>query len=51
MVNGFSKLYAMTGWRLGYLIAPAEFIRPMQKMKQNFFISANPSSSLPASPR
>lgn len=41
VVNGFSKLYAMTGWRLGYLIAPAEFIRPLQKMHQNFFISAN----------
>ncbi|MFH1756773.1 MAG: pyridoxal phosphate-dependent aminotransferase, partial [Pseudomonadota bacterium] len=40
-VNGFSKLYAMTGWRLGYLIVPSEFIRPLQKMHQNFFISAN----------
>ncbi|SKA88359.1 Aspartate/methionine/tyrosine aminotransferase [Paucidesulfovibrio gracilis DSM 16080] len=39
--NGFSKLYAMTGWRLGYLIAPKAFIRPMQKLCQNFFISAN----------
>ncbi|MEF2145319.1 MAG: pyridoxal phosphate-dependent aminotransferase [Desulfovibrionaceae bacterium] len=39
--NGFSKLYAMTGWRLGYLIAPRPFIRPMQKLCQNFFISAN----------
>lgn len=39
--NGFSKLYAMTGWRLGYLIVPPEFIRPMQIMLQNFFISAN----------
>ena len=39
--NGFSKLYAMTGWRLGYVIAPAEFVRPMQKIQQNFFISAN----------
>lgn len=41
VLNGFSKLYAMTGWRLGYLIAPKEFIRPMQKIQQNFFISAN----------
>jgi aspartate/methionine/tyrosine aminotransferase len=39
--NGFSKLYAMTGFRLGYLIAPKPFIRPMQKIQQNFFISAN----------
>jgi len=39
--NGFSKLYAMTGLRLGYMIAPKHFIRPMQKVQQNFFISAN----------
>lgn len=42
--NGFSKLYAMTGWRLGYLIVPKEYIRPMQKLLQNFFISANSMS-------
>ncbi len=41
VLNGFSKLYAMTGWRLGYLIAPKDFIRPLQKIHQNFFISAN----------
>jgi aspartate/methionine/tyrosine aminotransferase len=41
VINGFSKLYAMTGWRLGYLIAPEDFIRPLQKLMQNFFISAN----------
>jgi aspartate/methionine/tyrosine aminotransferase len=39
--NGFSKKYAMTGWRLGYLIAPRNYIRPMQKLLQNLFISAN----------
>jgi aspartate/methionine/tyrosine aminotransferase len=39
--NGFSKTYAMTGWRLGYMIAPRAFIRPMQKIQQNLFISAN----------
>ncbi len=39
--NGFSKLYAMTGLRLGYMIAPKDFIRPIQKIQQNFFISAN----------
>ena len=40
VLNGFSKLYAMTGWRLGYLIAPPAFVRPLQKVQQNFFISA-----------
>jgi len=41
VLNGFSKLYAMTGWRLGYIIAPPEFMRTLQIMCQNFFISAN----------
>jgi aspartate/methionine/tyrosine aminotransferase len=41
VLNGFSKLYAMTGWRLGYVVAPSRFVRAMQKMQQNFFISAN----------
>jgi len=40
VLNGFSKAYAMTGWRLGYLIAPKVFARPLQKMQQNFYISA-----------
>jgi aspartate/methionine/tyrosine aminotransferase len=41
VINGFSKLYAMTGWRLGYVIAPKEFMRPLQKIQQNLFISAS----------
>jgi aspartate/methionine/tyrosine aminotransferase len=41
VLNGFSKLYAMTGLRLGYLIAPQPFIRPIQKIQQNLFICAN----------
>ncbi len=41
VLNGFSKLFAMTGLRLGYLIAPKEFMRSIQKVQQNFFISAN----------
>jgi aspartate/methionine/tyrosine aminotransferase len=39
--NGFSKLFAMTGLRLGYIIAPKTFMRPLQVLQQNFFISAN----------
>jgi aspartate/methionine/tyrosine aminotransferase len=41
VLNGFSKAYAMTGWRLGYLIAPKHYIRPIQNLLQNLFISAN----------
>ncbi|MFP4036088.1 MAG: pyridoxal phosphate-dependent aminotransferase [Desulfobacteraceae bacterium] len=40
VLNGFSKAYAMTGWRLGYIIAPPAFVRPLQKIQQNLFISA-----------
>jgi (5-formylfuran-3-yl)methyl phosphate transaminase len=40
VINGFSKKYAMTGWRLGYVIAPPAFVRPMQILQQNLFISA-----------
>jgi aspartate/methionine/tyrosine aminotransferase len=41
VVNGFSKRFAMTGWRLGYVIAPKRYVRPLQKLMQNFFIAAN----------
>jgi aspartate/methionine/tyrosine aminotransferase len=41
VLNGFSKAFAMTGWRLGYLIAPRPFVRTLQKLHQNFFISTN----------
>lgn len=41
VLNGFSKLYAMTGWRLGYLIAPEQYTRTLQKIQQNLFISTN----------
>jgi aspartate/methionine/tyrosine aminotransferase len=40
VLNGFSKAYAMTGWRLGYLIAPKAYIRTLQTLHQNFFISS-----------
>jgi aspartate/methionine/tyrosine aminotransferase len=39
VLNGFSKIYAMTGWRLGYVISLPSLVRPIQKMIQNFFIS------------
>ncbi len=34
-INGFSKAYAMTGWRLGYAVAPIEIIREMSKVQQH----------------
>ncbi len=41
VLDGFSKRYAMTGFRLGWLVAPDWAIRPLQIMQQNLFISAN----------
>ncbi len=41
VLGGFSKAYAMTGWRLGYLIAPKACMRTLQSLHQNFLISAN----------
>lgn len=40
VINGFSKRNIMTGWRLGYLIAPPAMVRNMQKLQQNLFICA-----------
>ncbi|WP_029915910.1 pyridoxal phosphate-dependent aminotransferase [Pelobacter seleniigenes] len=41
VLGGFSKAYAMTGWRLGYLIAPLSCMRTLQTLHQNFMICAN----------
>ena len=41
VLNGFSKVYAMTGFRLGYCIVPPDFVRAIQILQQNLFISAN----------
>jgi aspartate/methionine/tyrosine aminotransferase len=41
VLDGFSKRYAMTGFRLGYAIVPEHALRPLQVMQQNFFISTN----------
>lgn len=41
VLNGFSKAFAMTGWRIGYLIAPPEFMPTLTATHGNFFISSN----------
>ncbi|MGH7279386.1 MAG: pyridoxal phosphate-dependent aminotransferase [Candidatus Rokuibacteriota bacterium] len=41
VLNGFSKAFAMTGWRLGYLIGPVDRSRAIQTLFGNFFISTN----------
>lgn len=44
VLNSFSKYYGMTGWRLGWLVAPAPAIPELEKLAQNLYISA-PSMS------
>ncbi|HIX23805.1 MAG TPA: aminotransferase class I/II-fold pyridoxal phosphate-dependent enzyme [Candidatus Lachnoclostridium avicola] len=44
LINGFSKSYAMTGWRLGYAAAPKEILRQMLKIHQ-FAIMCAPTTS------
>ena len=39
VLDGCSKRYAMTGWRLGWLVSPRDCIRTFQKLQQNFLIS------------
>ena len=41
VLNGFSKYYAMTGWRLGYLIVPEGWVDAASRLHQNLMISAN----------
>lgn len=40
IINSFSKYYAMTGWRLGWLIAPTELMRPLERLQQSLAICA-----------
>ncbi len=44
LINGFSKAYAMTGWRLGYACGPADIIQQMTKIHQ-FAIMCAPTTS------
>lgn len=44
LINGFSKAYAMTGWRLGYAAGPAPIIRQMLKIHQ-YAIMSSPTTS------
>jgi aminotransferase len=40
VINGFSKAYSMTGWRLGYVAAPRELVLPMMRVHQNLVTCA-----------
>ena len=39
VINSFSKFFSMTGWRLGWLVVPDEFIEPVDRLAQNLFLA------------
>jgi aspartate/methionine/tyrosine aminotransferase len=41
VVNSFSKYFGMTGWRIGWLVAPEDAVPELEKLAQNFFISVS----------
>lgn len=38
VINSFSKYFAMTGWRIGWMIAPEDLVRPIERLAQNLYI-------------
>jgi aspartate/methionine/tyrosine aminotransferase len=48
VVNSFSKYFAMTGWRIGWMVVPQALLRPVERLAQNLFISAPTLSQIAA---
>lgn len=48
IVNSFSKYYAMTGWRLGWMVLPPDLVRAVECLQQNLFISPPTLSQMAA---
>ncbi|RUR28958.1 aminotransferase class I/II-fold pyridoxal phosphate-dependent enzyme [Vreelandella nanhaiensis] len=48
VVNSFSKYFGMTGWRLGWLIAPERAVEPLTRLAQNVFLAASTPSQYAA---
>lgn len=41
VINSFSKYFGMTGWRVGWLVAPEAYVREIDKLAQNIFLAAS----------
>ena len=41
VISSFSKYFGMTGWRIGWLVAPADLVRTLEKIAQNIFLSVS----------
>ena len=48
VINSFSKYFGMTGWRVGWLIVPNEFIQATEKLAQNIYIATSTHSQYAA---
>lgn len=48
VINSFSKYFAMTGWRIGWMVVPEALLRPVERLAQNLFISAPTLSQIAA---
>ncbi|GMG84445.1 aminotransferase class I/II-fold pyridoxal phosphate-dependent enzyme [Paralimibaculum aggregatum] len=46
VINSFSKYFTMTGWRIGWMVVPERMVRPMERLAQNLYISANHASQI-----
>ena len=48
VINSMSKYYCMTGWRIGWMIAPESYLRPIERLQQNLSISVPTLSQIAA---
>ena len=48
VINSFSKYWAMTGWRIGWMVVPEALVRPIQNLAQNLFICPSHASQIAA---
>jgi aspartate/methionine/tyrosine aminotransferase len=48
VISSFSKYFSMTGWRLGWMVAPEAMIDPLDRLAQNMFLSAPTLSQIAA---
>ena len=48
VINSFSKYFNMTGWRLGWMVAPERYVREIDKLSQNVYLSAPTPAQLAA---
>ncbi len=48
VINSFSKYFCMTGWRLGWMVVPQRYVREIDKLSQNIYLSAPTPAQLAA---